>query len=311
MSKLELLRAKLKEKEERRTNGGSPKNDSTYRFWDMKIGDTATVRFLPDGNDENPYFWIEKQMLPIAFPGVLGGDTNKEVVIRVPCIEMYNAITGGNRRCSILNELRPMFDLGEEETQLAKKYWVKRQNLFHGFVVNDTLPASDSPFLRKFSFGNQIHKIIQGSLLDPDLEEMPTDYHNGLNFVLAKSQNGQYADYSSSKWSRKESAVSQEAQDYVDNNELPSLASYLPPEPTQEALEAQYAMFQASFDGELFDPSAPYAQHYRPYGMSVDQKPRVTTTPAPVASEPVTTTAPADSGTSGVAESILDIVRNR
>ena len=39
--------------------------------------------------------------------------------------------------------------------------------------------------------------------MDPDMENLPTDYVAGTDFRLAKTTKGQYADYSTSKWARK------------------------------------------------------------------------------------------------------------
>ena len=39
------------------------------------------------------------------------------------------------------------------------------------------------------------------------MENLPTDYVAGTDFRLSKTTKGQYADYSTSKWARKESAL--------------------------------------------------------------------------------------------------------
>ena len=43
--------------------------------------------------------------------------------------------------------------------------------------------------------------------MDPDMENIPTDYVNGTDFRLPKTMKGQYADYSTSKWARKERSL--------------------------------------------------------------------------------------------------------
>ena len=43
--------------------------------------------------------------------------------------------------------------------------------------------------------------------MDPDMENIPTDYVNGTDFRLSKTMKGQYADYSTSKWARKERSL--------------------------------------------------------------------------------------------------------
>jgi hypothetical protein len=48
--------------------------------------------------------------------------------------------------------------------------------------------------------------------MDPELEEMPTDTLRGLDFRVSKTSKGGYADYSTSKWARKESALTEAEQ---------------------------------------------------------------------------------------------------
>ena len=40
--------------------------------------------------------------------------------------------------------------------------------------------------------------------MDPDMEELPTDYTAGVDFRLNKTSKGGYADYSTSNWARRE-----------------------------------------------------------------------------------------------------------
>ena len=72
---------------------------------------------------------------------------------------------------------------------------------------------------------------------------------------------------------------------------LVDLASYLPKKPTPEQLAIIFEMFQASLDGEMYDP-ARWSQHYKPFGF--DSAPSDdaegdegrTHTPRPAASRP-------------------------
>ena len=51
MASLAEIRAKLKEQENRSSNTSSGGGDnSIYPFWNIKEGESATLRFLPDGN---------------------------------------------------------------------------------------------------------------------------------------------------------------------------------------------------------------------------------------------------------------------
>mgnify|MGYP004000463541 CR=1 FL=1 len=81
MASLAEIRAKLLEQEK----GGNTRSNSyggdnaIYAFWNIPEGQSATMRFLPDGDDTNTYFWRERQMIRIPFSGVAGGDEHKPV----------------------------------------------------------------------------------------------------------------------------------------------------------------------------------------------------------------------------------------
>ena len=64
MASLAEIRAKLKEQENRTSGGNTGGGDnSIYPFWNMKEGEQATLRFLPDGDDSNTFFWKERLVI--------------------------------------------------------------------------------------------------------------------------------------------------------------------------------------------------------------------------------------------------------
>jgi hypothetical protein len=57
MASLAEIRAKLKEQETRSSGGSQGGGDNAiYPFWNMKEGESGTLRFLPDGNADNTFF---------------------------------------------------------------------------------------------------------------------------------------------------------------------------------------------------------------------------------------------------------------
>ena len=169
--------------------------------------------------------------------------------------------------CPILNEVRPMWkDKSLED--LARKYWVKKTYYMHGFVKADPMNEQDPPEnpIRKFIIGPQLFKIIQAALMDPDMENNPVDYINGTDFIVAKTSKGGFADYGTSKWARKESSLTEAQLAAIAQFPLPKLSDYLPKKPTDEQKAAMFEMFQASLDGELYDP-ARWSKFYKPFGF--------------------------------------------
>jgi len=324
------IRAKLQAQDTRSAGGGrSPGDNAIYPHWNISEGSSTRIRFLPDGNASNDFFWAERLMIRLPFAGVKGQADSKPVIVQVPCVEMYK------EACPILAEVRGWFKDASLE-DMGRKYWKKKSYLFQGFVRENALPddkAPDNP-IRRFVISPQIFNLIKAALMDPELENLPTDTTAGLDFTVSKTSKGGYADYSTSKWSRRESALTADEQAAIDTHGLFNLSDFLPKQPGEVELKVIKEMFEASVDGEAYDAER-WGQYYRPAGMmvtntapatqSADSSPSVaqptpsaeTATPAPVveaapvtAAEPVTAEAPA-SDSSKRAEDILAMIRNR
>lgn len=263
MSKtLDEIRKKLQAMDTRKS-GGYSKDKTIYSHWDAPEGTSSIIRFLPDGNESNTFFWAERQLIKLSFPGVKGHDEHKEVTVQVPCIEMWD----GKMSCPILNEIRPMWkDKSLEDT--ARKYWVKKAYYAQGFVKQDAVGETEPPEnpIRKFVIGPQLFKLLQAALLDQDMENNPVDYINGTDFVICKTSKGGFSDYGTSKWARKESSLTELQLSQIEQFGLVDLSTYLPKRPTAEQQVAMFEMFQASLDGELYDP-ARWGQYYKPFGF--------------------------------------------
>ena len=283
MASLADIRAKLAAMESKpgSTTQSTTSDNAIYPFWNIEEGQTATFRFLPDSDPNNTFFWVERQMIRLGFPGVVGGE-NKPVTVQVPCGEMY----GDN--CPILTEVRPWFkDPSLEE--MGRKYWKKRSYIFQGFVANNPLQeeSPENP-IRRFVIGPQIFNIIKGALMDPDMENIPTDYVNGTDFRLTKTTKGQYADYSTSSWARKERSLDETELGAIDKFGLFELKDFLPARPTAEHYTAIAEMFEASVNGDLYDP-ARWGNYYKPYGVDVPANapsPTLQKTTAPAQAKP-------------------------
>jgi hypothetical protein len=189
---------------------------------------------------------------------------------------------------------------------MGRKYWKKKSYLFQGFVRDNPLEETspENP-VRRFIMGPQLFNIIKASLMDPDMEEMPTDYSKGLDFRVVKTSKGGYADYSTSNWARKETAITEEEQSAVDTNGLFDLNDFLPKKPSETELAIIKQMFEDSVDGKAYDPDK-YASYYRPAGMA---RPEGSNAPTPT---PVATAAPvapvAESSPAPVAQPVAETV---
>jgi hypothetical protein len=326
MASLAEIRAKLKEAETRnsgeRTGGG---DNSIYPFWNLKEGQEATLRFLPDGNENNTFFWAERAMIKLPFAGIKGESESKSVTVQVPCMEMYGDT------CPILAEVRGWFkDPALED--MGRKYWKKRSYIFQGFVVEDGLKEEKKPEnpIRRFIIGPQIFTSIRAALVDPELEDLPTDFLHGLDYRMKKGTKGGYADYSTSSWARRERPLDDAEQAAIKQHGLFNLSDFLPKKPGEVELKVMKEMFEASVDGEPYDMER-WGQYFKPAGMSQNTgDPQKTSTPkaqpaastddyddepAPVAkaTPAPSTAAKAEATGSGDsrAQDILAMIRNR
>jgi hypothetical protein len=282
------IRAKLAQQENRSSGQGSGGDNTVFAHWNMEEGQNATIRFLPDANAKNTFFWIERAMIRLPFAGVKGELDSKPVQVQVPCVEMWGD------SCPILAEVRNWFkDPSLEE--MGRKYWKKKSYLFQGFVRSSQMNEEKLPEnpIRRFIISPQIFTIIKSSLMDPEIEELPTDTQRGLDFRISKTTKGGYADYSTSTWSRKESPLTEAEQAAITQYGLYDLSSFLPKKPTEVELKVIKEMFEASVDGQPFDAER-WGQYYRPAGMMAPAGSATTESApapqaAPVATAPATT----------------------
>jgi hypothetical protein len=325
MATLAEIRAKLQAQETKSSGGDRPVGDNAiYPFWNLEQGKESTVRFLADGNSDNTFFWAERLMIKLPFAGIKGETDSRPVQVQVPCMEMYG------ETCPILSEVRGWFkDKSLED--MGRKYWKKRSYIFQGFVTEDGLKEDNHPEnpVRRFIIGPQIFQLIKSALVDPELEDLPTDFVHGLDYRMKKGSKGGYADYSTSSWARRERPLNDAEQAAIKTHGLFNLSDFLPKKPTDVELKVMKEMFEASVDGEPYDMER-WGQYFKPAGMSQNtgdpQKastPKAAPapaashddeddTPAPVAkAAPAPTAAPAAEGGDSRAQDILAMIRNR
>ena len=327
MATLAEIRAKLQQQSAGKSSGTVGDN-AIYPHWNIKEGQEAVVRFLPDKDPNNTFFWTERAMIKLPFAGVKGETSSGPVQVQVPCVEMWN------ETCPILSEVRTWFKDKSMEA-MGRKYWKKRSYIFQGFVIQNPLTDDQAPenTIRRFIIGPQIFQIIRSALLDPEMENLPTDLNNGVDFRITKTSKGGYADYSTSKWSRRERALSEEERSAIDTHGLYDLGSFRPKKPTETELTIMKQMFEDSVNGEAYDPQK-YGQYFKPSGMTTGTTatqvnvPASSTTSAaeaPAQQQVVTESRPAEQtqpssqptaqagaeSSSSRAEDILKLIRSR
>jgi len=265
MASLAEIRARLQAAESNKGGQSTGGDNAIYPHWNINEGASVVVRFIPDADPKNTFFWAERSMIKLPFAGVKGEMDPKQVQVQVPCVEMWG------EACPILAEVRTWFkDKALED--MGRKYWKKRSYIMQGFVRENPLTEDKTPEnpIRRFIIGPQIFQTIKSALMDPELEELPTDFMRGLDFRITKTTKGGYADYSTSKWARKESALTEAEQAAIESHGLFTLSDFLPKKPSEAELKVIKEMFEASVDGQPYDPNR-WGAYFRPAGLTAPQ----------------------------------------
>lgn len=261
MASLAEIRARIAQQENKAKGSSTPSDNAIYPHWNADEGTTATVRFLPDADNNNTFFWVERQIIKLPFNGVKGDTNIKQVQVQVPCMETWG------ESCPVLAEVRPWY---KDETlkDMANKYWKKRSYIFQGFVRQNPLADDKTPAnpIRRFIISPQIIPVIKAGLMDPEIQELPTDYMHGLDFNIKKTSKGGYADYSTSTWARRETALTEAEQAAIEAHGLFNLTDFLPKKPTEAELRIIKEMFEASVDGQPYDNDK-WGAYFRPFGI--------------------------------------------
>ncbi len=272
---LAALRAKLAAQSSNTASNPSanktPGDQALYPFWNIKTGETATLRFLPDADPANIMYWVEKAVINLPFTGVKGDPSDEKTrIVKVPCMEMYD------ENCPILSEVRTWYKPKDPVMdKLANKYWKKRTYIFQGLVrVNPLIGTGDSKTedsppenpIRRFVVSPQLYAVILAGNNNPEIEELPTDYQRGLNFNVIKGIKGEYADYTTSNFARRESALTEEDRAAIEKYGLFNLKDFLPKKPSESELRVIKEMFEASVDGRPYDLDK-WGAYYKPWGL--------------------------------------------
>lgn len=236
------LQAKFRKLNEEGERTNRPNN--YYPFWNIKEGEEAIVRFLPDVNEENPMgFIVEKRMHTLEING-----ENKSV----PCLTMYG------EECPICKVSGAFYKEGDKAS--GKKYWRKKQHIAQALIIKDPLPPEEGQTesqyegtVRLLTLGYQIFEVVKSSFESGELDEVPFAFIDGTNFHIKKTKQGEYSTYAiGSKFARKSSDLEPEEVAFCKEH-MVDLSTLLPLHPGIEKVES---MLQAALTGAAYDEEA-------------------------------------------------------
>ena len=68
MASLAEIRAKLQSMESKPGSSPAQSDKAIYPFWNIDEGSSTVLRFLPDDDPNNTFFWVERQKIRLTFP---------------------------------------------------------------------------------------------------------------------------------------------------------------------------------------------------------------------------------------------------
>jgi len=214
-----------------------------YKFWDMKFGETATVRFLPDANENNPLgFMVEKLMHNLT----INGERRS-----VPCRKMVN------EDCPVCSVSTAFYKEEGDGSQNGKNYWRKKQHLVQALIIEDPLAPDATTGENSegkvcyLNLGYQLYSVIKESLTSGDLDAIPFDYSQGYDFIIKKTegQGGNPKYDVGSKFSRRSTSLTEDEIAFV-TDEMIDLSTLIPGAMDLDKMEA---MLTASLTGEHYE----------------------------------------------------------
>ena len=203
-----------------------PEGDARWKhffpFWKMPTDSTATVRFLPDANDENPMgFLVENNYHELHING------KKETF---GCLKMYG------QECPLCALSAHYYDEKSEDhsPEIGKMFYRKKSYLGQVLVIDSPVEHDANMLVKMIEFGPAIFKVMQAAFQSGDLEEAPYELKGGYNFRIKKTKNGEYSSYTTSSFSPKQTDV---ADDVISSLTLHDLKDFKFPAKPAEVLE--------------------------------------------------------------------------
>jgi hypothetical protein len=231
---ISALRAAFKKKESEGGEGNTGFWDKFYPFYKMDFEQTVDFRFLPDLDEENPLgFIVENKYHELLING------KKK---RIACAKMYG------ESCACCEHSQKYYDEGDEK--MGKSFWRKVDYIVQGLIISTPfdypVKADENP-VRMLSIGPKLYKVIEAKIVKGDLDEMPYDMVNGYNFRINKTKQGEYADYTTSDFARKSTAIPEQ---FLTHLEMYDLKNFRYGHIEREQMEA---MIEAFLTGRSYE----------------------------------------------------------
>lgn len=205
------------------SGGGDTSWKLFFNFWKAPTDSVSTVRFLPDLDEDNPMGFLVENL---THELVINGKREK-----VACLKMFN------EECPICALSQKYYDEKDPEHNeaLGKKYYRKKSYIGQVIVIDTPIEHDAEQIVKLIDFGPAVFKQIQSAFQSGDLEEAPYELKGGYNFRIKKTKSGEYASYTTSSFSPKQTDVSD---DLLESLTLFDLKQYRTSKTSREQIEA-------------------------------------------------------------------------
>lgn len=252
MAKKTIRDLKEKFKKQEKEKSGNFSHGDVYPFWLMNDDEKAIVRILPDLNEENDEFFVNKYTHHL----VLNGEKKTVVCPKTKGIKVP---------CPICELSKKYYD--KEDKERGKEFYKKKTAIARVLVISDPLPPDEETGenyegkVCTTQFGwqlmDKINQCLVNDFEDDDL--YPWDVDGGKNFKIMKTKpsGSEYSKYDTmSSFTGNTSSLKKlikshdfDAIESVDDVELVDLTTLLPEALSYDKLEA---MLSAHLTGDEY-----------------------------------------------------------
>lgn len=285
---LNALRAKYTAETAKIKNSSNNFTATVFDFRNLKVGDSVRIRFIDD-TEPNDVFWRERRTRNLKFNSVkdtTGAVLNQATYVDIPAFnKKFDEVLWSNPPAEYLyandedviqKRIGNFWDGTDTGKELYNKFKRRKTYVMRGFLESD-VEGYERNKVYRFIVTEDLFNLISSFMSDKEIADVPTHKQNGLDFIInvtGKNSNingktQEVKDYTTSKYARKETPLSQEELNYLANNELPPLITYVYPRPNAEQENAMIEMFEAIMQDEPYDVNR-WGKFYKPNNIQFD-----------------------------------------
>jgi hypothetical protein len=269
-------------------------NNLFYYYRKLPFKASSVVRFLPistevaESDEVRKRFTLPKKVIRLRFDNPEAAES--KVVVAIPVLQMYRG--GKTQDDPILRQVTALYDESDklakagrdEQAKLVREkasyHWVRGEQLAQGFVVRSGFVEENVPEnpIRVFELNKQIMNRINrvcDPKADPDqaLRYWPVHGKLGTNFVITKTESGEWPSYNDSGFSTSgPSPWTDDMKAAIGQHGLWQLESFLPERPGDEEYDMLTEIVRLSISGvTTWDPDwEAHLTAVKPYKTGVD-----------------------------------------